>query len=82
MPTPEIIERVKQVHAQLGDVSGAKADALKQQLATVMLEPGEKAHYRTLAQRLREAYGGFLADHPKLAAQIETLANDLSNVGL
>jgi len=82
MPTPEIIERVKDVHSQLGEVSDAKADALKQQLATVMLEPEKRAHYGSLAQRLREAYAGWLTEHPKLAASMETLANDLSNVGL
>ena len=89
MPTPAIIERVKQVHAGLVEaqpdpakVATVDLDALKQQLSTVMLEPTHKPHYKSLGDKLLFAYIGYQIEHPKLAAVMESLANDLAKAGL
>ena len=87
MPTPAIIERVKQVHAELGETvpSPAKAPAvntLKQALDTIMLDPTQATHYKGLGDKLLFHYIGFQIDHPKLAASMEQLANDLAKAGL
>jgi hypothetical protein len=89
MPTPAIIERVKEVHDELGKAQpdstrahDVDVDAIKKQLAAVMLEPDHKPHYDALGDKLRYAYAGFKDDHPKLAASMETLANDLAKAGL
>ena len=84
MPTPAIIESVKKVHDELGEAQPASADVdtIKQQLATVMVEPTHEPHYANLGARLRSAFAGFQTDHPQLAASMETLANELSKVGL
>ena len=89
MPTPAIIQRVKQVHDELGEAQpdfskapDVDVGAIKQQLATVMLQPDHKPHYDKLGDKLLYAYVGFQIDHPKLAASMETLANELSKAGL
>jgi hypothetical protein len=89
MPTPAIIERVKQVQAGLAEaqpdpakVAPSHVDALKQQLDTVMLDPTKVAHYTSLGDKLLFAYVGFQIDHPKLASTMESLANDLAKAGL
>jgi hypothetical protein len=89
MPTPAIIERVKQVHDELGEAQpdftrapDVDIDAIKKQLAAVMLEPDHKPHYDSLGDKLLYAYIGFQIDHPKLAASMQTLANDLAKAGL
>jgi len=87
MPTPSVLEGVKAVRDQLqetqSNASGAgNVDAIKRQLDAVLLEPQHKPHYRALRDKLREAYGGFLTDHPALAAAMDSLANELSKAGL
>lgn len=87
MPTPAIIERVKEVHDELAATQPDPArapdvDALKKQLAAVMLEPAHKPNYESLSDRLLFHYIGFQIDHPKLAASMESLANQLVAAGL
>ena len=85
MPTPAIIQRVKEVHDELGEAQPDPApavEAIKQQLAQVMLEPEHKPHYKSLSDKLLFAYIGFQIDHPKLAASMEALANELAKAGL
>lgn len=87
MPTPTVIEGVKGVHSQLGEVQptaggGPDVDVLKRQLETVILEPQHKPHYESLGERLRAAYADFSSNHPSLAASMESLANELSKAGL
>jgi len=89
MPLPAIIERVKQVHDELGEAQpdftrapDVDVDAIKKQLAAVMLEPDYKPHYKALGDKLLYAYVGFEIDHPELAKSMETLANELAKAGL
>jgi hypothetical protein len=87
MPTPAIIERVKQVQAELGETQPDPARApavntLKQALDTVMLDPTQATHYKGLGDKLLFHYIGFQIDHPKLAASMENLANELAKAGL
>lgn len=87
MPTPPVLEGVKAVRDQLGaaqpPVAGtAEVNAIKRQLETVLLEPQHTPHYEALRLKLREAYGSFVTDHPTLAAAMDSLANELSKVGL
>lgn len=87
MPTPSVIEGVKVVHSQLGEVrptagESSNVDVLQRQLETVILEPEHKHHYESLGERLRAAYADFSSNHPSLAASMESLANELSKAGL
>ena len=80
MPTPpssaEIAERARALHGELG-ADPAHGEA-KQALETVMLEPGAKAHYKSLSDRLL----ALEVDHPKLATSIQALVEMLDAAGL
>ncbi len=87
MPTPDIIERVKKLQDELGEVQPdpAKApdvEALKQQIDMVLAQPDHAAHYKSLGDKLLFAYVGFQIDHPELASSMETLADTLAKIGL
>jgi hypothetical protein len=87
MPTPDIIERVRKLHDELGETTPDPANApavaeLKQQLTTVMLEPTVVPHYKSLGDKLLFHYIGFQIDHPKLAASMESLADSITKAGL
>jgi hypothetical protein len=78
MADPELIKRVKEVHGELkAQPDPAKQDVARQ-LEVVMLEPDQKAHYGTLADKLL----ALEVDHPKLAASIQQLVELLTSAGL
>lgn len=87
MPTPEIIERVKQLHDDLSATQPDPArqpavDELKAELQTVMLEPDHAPHYKSLSDKLLFHYVGFQIDHPKLAGSMQGLVESLARAGL
>jgi hypothetical protein len=87
MPTPAIIERVKQVQAELGDTmpsptAAPAVNTIKQALDTIMLDPTQVTHYKGLGDKLLFHYVGFQIDHPKLAKSMEDLANSLAAAGI
>ncbi|HEY1814046.1 MAG TPA: hypothetical protein VGL61_22240 [Kofleriaceae bacterium] len=78
MADHELIQRVKAVHAELkAEGDPAKQDVARQ-LETVMLEPDQKAHYSSLADKLL----ALEVDHPKLATSIQQLVELLTSAGL
>ncbi len=87
MPTPAIIERMRELHTELGETQPTPATAeelarIKQQVDTVMLQPDHAPHYKGLSDRLLFAYVGFQIDHPKLAGLMQGVATSLSNAGI
>ncbi len=87
MPVPGVIEKVRQLHAELGDTQPNPAtqpelDSLKAAVATVMLEPDHAPHYTSLKDRLLFAYVGFEIDHPKLAEAMQQVMVALNAAGL
>jgi hypothetical protein len=78
MPDPEIIKRVKEVHAELKTQPDPAKQDVARQLETVMLEPDQKAHYGSLADRLL----ALEVDHPRLATSIQQLVELLTSAGL
>jgi Domain of unknown function (DUF4404) len=87
MPTPEIIERVRKLHDELGETQPDPAkqpavEDLKRELQTVMLEPEHKPHYKSLSDKLLFHYIGLSIDHPKLAQSMQGLVDSLAAAGL
>jgi hypothetical protein len=87
MPTPEIIERVRKVHAELGEtqptpMTRAEIEVLRQHVELVVKQPDHKAHYTSLKDRIELAATGFQLDHPKLFGLLNGLAVELAAAGL
>ena len=87
MPTPAIIERVRELHAELGETqpnpaTQADLEALTRQLETVLVEPTSVPHYAGLRDKLLFAYVGFEVHHPKLAGLVQGVATQLAAAGL
>ena len=76
MANPEIIERVKQLHAELKD--DPTTQDVTRQLGVVLLEPDHAPHYRSLSDKLL----ALEVDHPALAGSIHRLVDLLSSAGL
>ena len=89
MPTPAVIERMRDLHAKLAETPDAyspanrsQATAIRQQLETIMLDPTDVQLYMSLNDRLLLAYVGFEIDHPKLAAAMVEAQKSLLAAGL
>ncbi len=84
MPTPEIIQKVKDLHQQIADTPNAPADAtqIQKQLDTILVQPEHAPHYASLSDRLRDAYVKFQTDHPRLARAMVDLDRALDAAGL
>ncbi len=79
MPTPEIIQRVRELHAELkAQPDPAKQQDVLRQLETVMLEPAHTPHYKSLSDKLL----ALEVDHPKLAGSVQQLVELLTSAGL
>jgi hypothetical protein len=87
MPTPEIIERVRKLNDELGETQPDPAKAehvaeLRRHIDTVLAEPDHRPHYKSLGDKLLFHYVGFQIDHPKLAASMESVVDQLQKAGL
>lgn len=84
MPTPDVIEKVRQLRAALSMARPAspEADRITQQLDTVLVEPAHAPRYAGLGERLRSAAAGLEAEHPQLAAAMTTVVNALNAAGV
>ncbi|CAN5287274.1 hypothetical protein BH11MYX1_BH11MYX1_55040 [soil metagenome] len=87
MPTPEIIERVRKLHDELGETQPDPAKAehvaeLRKQIDTVLAEPAHEPHYKSLSDKLLFHYVGFQIDHPKLAASMESIVDQIQKAGI
>jgi hypothetical protein len=87
MPTPPVIDKVRQLQAQLGETqpnpaTGPELEKLRTAVDNVMLEPDHAPHYASLRERLRGAYAGFEHEHPELASSIQQVVNALTAAGL
>lgn len=87
MPTPEIIQKVRELHAELGEtrptpLTQAEIDRMKQAVELVIREPDHMPHYKSLNDRILFAVVGFQIDHPKLFDLMTGVAASLSNAGI
>jgi hypothetical protein len=88
MPTPEIIQKARDLHKQLAETPDLPsnvqpdASAIQKQIDTILLEPDHVPHYTSLNDRLLFAYVKFQVDHPKLAAAMVDLQASLAAAGL
>ena len=83
MPTPEVIEKVRQLHAELEEQPDAPdLESLRKQIDTVLVEPFHAPHYHGLRDKLLFAYVGFEIDHPKIASTMQSVINSLTVAGL
>lgn len=85
MPTPEIIQRVREVHDELGkttqDPGKPGIGEVRDSLGAVLKEPSHEPHYRTLAEKLFAYRTELELEHPMLAETVERLANELAAFG-
>jgi hypothetical protein len=87
MPTPEVIARVRELHAELAETQpdnpmAADVNSIRQAVDQVLLEPAVEKHYASLNGRLEVAYAKFEHDHPKLAGTMQATIAALSAAGL
>jgi hypothetical protein len=88
VPTPEIIERVRDLHRELAETPdyepSRKPDvvAIQQQIDTILLDPSQVHHYTSLSDRLLSAYVGFEIDHPKIASAMQRVIAAVNGAGL
>ncbi len=88
MPTPEIIEKVRQLRQQLAETPDLPnhvrpdVSAIQKQIDTILLEPDHVPHYTSLNDRLLYAYVKFEVDHPNLAKAMQNVSNALQAAGL
>ena len=87
MPTPPIIDKVRQLRDELGATTPKpetkpELDQLHKAVETVMLEPEHEAHYQSLGERLRAAVADLQIHHPALAGTMQQVLSALDAVGL
>jgi hypothetical protein len=87
MPTPEVIARVRELHAELAEtqpqtVAAAEVVSLRQAVDQVLLEPTVQEHYTSLNDKLLLAYTKIQIDHPKLAGAVQGVIASLSAAGI
>lgn len=89
MPTPAVIERLRELHAELAETPDAfspsvrpDAVAIKKQLDTIMLDPSQAHLYTSLNDRLLLAYIGFQIDHPNVAKAMQDAMAAMTAAGL
>jgi hypothetical protein len=85
MPTPEVIDRARELHDQLEKEPPDALDPVldvRPQLAKVLEEPHNAANYDALSERLQAAYEKLEVDHPTLAAFVQATINALNAAGL
>ena len=52
MPTPEVIDRVQALHDHLETEPNKALETIRPQLAQIVREPHDVAHYNSLSERL------------------------------
>lgn len=82
MPTPEVIDRVRALHDHAEREPHAALDPVRPQLATIVKEPHDAAHYNSLSERLQAAYEKLELEHPALASAVQAAMNALNAAGL
>lgn len=82
MPTPEVIDRVQALHDHIEKEPNQALETIRPQLAQIVQEPHDAAHYHSLSDRLRAAYDSLETDYPTLAAAIQATMNALNAAGL
>lgn len=87
MTTPAIIERVRELRAELDATPDAPtsvpppSDDLRKALDVIMLTPAE-GDYASLRDQLLLAYAGFQVENPRLAGVMQGLIAELTAAGL
>lgn len=82
MPTPEVIDRVRALQEHLENEPHPALEPVRQQLRTIVDEPHQPAHYRSLSERLQAAYESLEVDHPTLAAAVQATMNAMNAAGI
>jgi len=79
---------LRQLRAEIGalDVSDQEArqrlDRLMQELETTLADPGRARGRKTLVDQLKASVLGFEASHPRLAAVMNEVVEQLGNMGI
>lgn len=88
MPTPAIIERVRELSAQLAETPDAPSELVREldhvrtALDVISLDPANAELYTSLRDKLLLAYVGFQIDHPQIAGTMQGLIDSLAAAGL
>lgn len=84
MPTPEIIDKVRQLRTELAEAQPdlPQAAHITSAIDSVLNEPAHVPHYVGLRDRLLSATVGIEISHPQLAASFNTVINALNTVGI
>ena len=84
MPTPDIIERMRQLRSELAEAKPAAPEAahVATALDSVLVDPTQAPRYAGLGARLRSALTALEGSHPQLAASIGAVINALSAAGI
>ncbi len=88
MPTPAIIERVRELNAQLAETQPnapeavAEVDNLRKALDVVLLAPAQADQYTSLRDQLLLSYVGFQIDYPQVAGAMQGLIDALAAAGI
>ena len=87
MPTPEVIARVRELHAELAETQpdapmAADVVSLREAVDDALREPDREHHYTSLNDQLLLTYIKFELDHPKLAGTMQAVINALSAAGI
>lgn len=88
MPTPEIIQKVKDLQQQIAETPDLPTHvqpdvtAIQKQIDTILVDPSHVPNYSSLNDRLLLAFVKFQVDHPKLADAMVNVTNALANAGL
>jgi len=84
MPTPDIIEKMRQLRSELAEAEPAAPAAanIATAIDSVLGDPTHAPHYAGLRERLRSAATGMETSHPQLASSINAVINALSAAGI
>jgi hypothetical protein len=84
MPTPEIIESVRQLRTHLAETHppDAEAEQIARQIDAALVDPSHAPGYQGLGGRLRQASASFESRHPQLAASMNAVINALNAAGI
>ena len=88
MPTKEVIDKVRELDTALAKAPAVPAQArpdaeeVRQQLATILVEPSSEPRYHGLTDRLRRLYAQLETDHPMLAGAVSGVIDSLAEAGL
>ncbi|HEX4421273.1 MAG TPA: DUF4404 family protein [Kofleriaceae bacterium] len=84
MPTPEVIEKVRHLRAELAKTRPDTVEAanVAKHINRVLVNPGQAPPYEGLRDRLLSATADLESHHPQLANSMKAVINALSAAGV